>query len=43
MAKKKASAGLTGLERAQAVCDLLAFVLSAGVLLHYFKAEFGRE
>lgn len=35
--------GLTGLERTQAVADLLAFLLSAGVMVHYFKLEFGRE
>lgn len=35
--------GLTGLERTQAVSDLAAFVLSASVILHYFKTEFGRE
>lgn len=35
--------GLTGLESAQAVADVLSFVLSASVILHYFKAEFGKE
>lgn len=35
--------GLAGLERTQACADLLAFALSAGVLLHYFKTEFGKE
>lgn len=35
--------GLTGLEQTQAAADLLAFVLSAGVMLHYFGMEFGRE
>lgn len=35
--------GLTGLERTQAASDLLAFVLSAGVLLQYFRTEFGKE
>lgn len=35
--------GLTGLELTQASADLLAFALSAGVIAHYFKTEFGRE
>lgn len=35
--------GLTGLERTQAVSDLLAFAVSATVFLHYFKTEFGKE
>ncbi len=35
--------GLAGLERTQASADLLAFLLSAGVIVHYFKMEFGRE
>lgn len=35
--------GLTGLESAQAVADVLSFALSASVILHYFKAEFGKE
>lgn len=35
--------GLPGLERTQAVSDLLAFAVAATVLLHYFKTEFGRE
>lgn len=35
--------GLAGLERTQAVADLLAFVLSTGVMVHYFKLEFGKE
>ena len=35
--------GLTGLERTQAASDLAAFVLSASVMLHYFKTEFGKE
>ena len=36
-------AGLAGLERSQACADLLAFLLSAGVMAHYFKTEFGLE
>lgn len=36
-------AGLAGLERSQACADLLAFLLSAGVMAHYFKTEFGAE
>jgi len=35
--------GLGGLERTQTVADLLAFVLAAGVMAHYFKLEFGKE
>ena len=35
--------GLAGLERTQAASDLLAFVMSAAVLLQYFRAEFGKE
>ena len=35
--------GLTGLERTQAVSDLLAFTLSAAVSAHYFGTEFGKE
>ena len=35
--------GLTGLEMTQASADLLSFALSAGVIVHYFKTEFGRE
>ena len=35
--------GLSGLEMTQAVADLLAFALSSGVIIHYFKTEFGRE
>ncbi len=35
--------GLTGLECTQAVADLLAFALSAAVIAHYFKTEFGKE
>ena len=34
---------LPGLERTQAVSDLLAFALSAGIIVHYFKTEFGKE
>lgn len=33
--------GLVGLECAQAVADLLAFLLAAVIILHYFKTEFG--
>ena len=35
--------GLAGLELTQASADLLAFTLSAAVMLHYFKTEFGKE
>ncbi len=35
--------GLPGLECTQATADLLAFVISACVMLHYFKMEFGKE
>ena len=35
--------GLTGLECTQAVADLLSFTVSAGVIIHYFKTEFGKE
>lgn len=35
--------GLAGLERTQAVSDLLAFTLAASVTGHYFKTEFGKE
>jgi len=35
--------GLSGLESTQAVADVLSFVLSASVILHYFKTEFGKE
>ena len=35
--------GLTGLEMTQASADLLSFLLSAGVIAHYFKTEFGKE
>lgn len=35
--------GLTGLEIAQACVDLIAFFISAAILLHYFLREFGRE
>lgn len=35
--------GLTGLEMTQACADLLAFLLSAAVIVHYFKTEFGKE
>ena len=35
--------GLAGLELTQASADLLAFALSAAVMLHYFKTEFGKE
>ena len=35
--------GLSGLEMTQAAADLLAFLLSAGVMMHYFRTEFGKE
>lgn len=35
--------GLTGLELTQMTADLLAFLLSATVIVHYFKTEFGME
>ena len=35
--------GLTGLEIAQACVDLIAFFISAAILLHYFLREFWRE
>ena len=35
--------GLTGLEQTQALSDLLAFLLSAAVVAHYFKTEFRKE
>ncbi|NBI67376.1 MATE family efflux transporter [Pseudoflavonifractor sp. 60] len=35
--------GLSGLEMTQACADVLSFVLSASVIVHYFKTEFGRE
>ena len=35
--------GLPGLELTQASADLLAFALSAAVIAHYFKTEFGKE
>ena len=35
--------GLTGLEQTQALSDLLAFLLSAAVVTHYFKTEFRKE
>lgn len=35
--------GLTGLEVTQAVADLLAFLTSAAILIHYFRKEFGKE
>lgn len=35
--------GLPGLERTQATADLLAFAISACVMIHYFKMEFGKE
>lgn len=35
--------GLTGLELTQAAADLLAFLISAAILLHYFLREFGKE
>ena len=35
--------GLTGLEAAQASADLLAFLVSGGILGHFFLREFGKE
>ena len=35
--------GLTGLEMTQAVSDLLAFLISAGILSHFFRNEFGKD
>lgn len=35
--------GLPGLECTQAAADLIAFLLSAAVILHYFRTEFGKE
>jgi putative MATE family efflux protein len=35
--------GLTGLEVTQAVADLIAFVISASILSHFFRKEFGKE
>ena len=35
--------GLTGLEASQTGADLLAFLLSASLLFHYFKYEFGTD
>ena len=35
--------GLPGLECTQAVADLIAFLLSASVILRYFRTEFGKE
>ena len=35
--------GLTGLELTQACADLLAFLMSGGIMLDYFRREFGRE
>ena len=35
--------GLSGLVWAQPVADLLAFFLAAGVMIHYFKFEFGKD
>ena len=35
--------GLSGLEMTQACADVLSFVLSASVIVHYSKTEFGRE
>lgn len=34
---------LTGLEMTQAASDLLAFLISAGILGHFFLKEFGNE
>ena len=35
--------GLTGLELAQPVADSLSFLVGAGITIHYFKCEFGKE
>ncbi len=35
--------GLTGLEMTQAAADLIAFLASGAILLHYFRMEFGRQ
>lgn len=35
--------GLTGLEITQAVSDLLAFLISCVIMIHYFLMEFGKE
>lgn len=35
--------GLTGLELTQMVADLIAFLISAIIMLHYFTKEFGRD
>ena len=35
--------GLTGLELTQMVADLIAFLISAIIMLHYFIKEFGRD
>lgn len=35
--------GLPGLEITQAAADLLAFLISGTIMLHYFRFEFGRE
>lgn len=35
--------GLTGLEMTQMVSDLIAFVCSGAVMLHFFRTEFRRE
>ena len=35
--------GLTGLELAQPVADFFSFLIGAGIMIHYFKYEFGKE
>ena len=35
--------GLTGLELAQPVAAFLSFLIGAGIMIHYFKYEFGKE
>jgi putative MATE family efflux protein len=35
--------GLTGLELAQPVADFFSFLIGAGIMIHYFKCEFGKE
>ena len=35
--------GLTGLELTQACADLVAFLISGGIMLHYFMREFDRD
>ena len=35
--------GLTGLELTQACADLLAFLISGGIMVHYFLREVDRD